>query len=257
MALGSLTFDRYMEEHYGAVPGMSSAFAARVCAALMRIQASEGWGGNVAEIGAFEGRFLIALALVMQPGERAIAIDLFDWPDIHLNVRLSNRLRLFGLAECVDAVCGDSRSMTPDMVSLPKYDRRIRLFHVDGDHSASSLAQDMVLAFESVESWGVICLDDMLSPAYPELGLTVAEVLRANPEWSVFCVVDREDIVAQSKFLLCRQEFVQRYTEGLTEAFEPNVWRMDARFATHRALVLAPEPRLPQFNPGGTVEMIQ
>lgn len=257
MSASSLMFDRYMEEHYAAVPGMSSAFAARACAAVMRMQADEGWSGNVAEIGAFEGRFLIALALVLQPGERALAIDLFDWPDIHINMRLSKRLRSFGLEDRVDIVCADSRSMTPDGIIAARYGGKIRFFHIDGDHQVSSLIQDMALALQCMEPWGVICLDDMLSPAYPELGLAVAEVLRTHPEWTVFCVIDREDIAASSKFLLCRKEYVQRYTDGLAAAFEPNVWQMGAQFAAHQALVLAPEPRLVRFHLGGTVEVVQ
>jgi hypothetical protein len=257
MSLDALTFDRYMEEHYTAVPGMSSAFAAQVCGALMQMQTAAGWRGNVAEIGAFEGRFLIALALSLQPGERALAIDLFDWPDIHINMRLSERLRSFGLADRVDIMCADSRLLTPDMVAAARYDNKVRLFHIDGDHQAQSLTQDMALAFGSMEPWGLVCLDDMLSPAYPDLGIAVAEALRAHPKWTVFCVVDREDIVASSKFLLCQQQYVQHYTDGLIRAFERNVWQMGAQFTACRALVLAPEPRLPRFNPGGTVEMIQ
>lgn len=257
MSLGSLTFDRYMDEHYTAVPGMSSAFAARVCAALMQMQTRAGWCGNVAEIGAFEGRFLIALALALQPGERALAIDLFDWPDIHINMRLSERLCSFGVADRVDIMCADSRSMTSDMIAADRYDHKVRFFHIDGDHQAQSLAQDMALAFGSMERWGLVCLDDMLSPAYPELGFAVAEALRTHPEWVVFCVIDREDIAASSKFLLCRQEYVQHYTDGLTHAFERNVWQMGAQFAAHKALVLTPKPRLARFNPGGTVDMVQ
>lgn len=257
MSFASLTFDRYMQEHYLAVPGMSSAFAARVCAAVTRMQADAGWRGNIAEIGAFEGRFLIALALTMAPDERALAIDVYDWPDIHVSLRLSQRLRSFGLAERVDILCADSRSMTPEMIGAARYGQALRFFHIDGDHQAHSLRRDMALAFANMEPHGVICLDDMLSPAYPELGLAVAQALDANPQWVVFCVIDREDIAASAKFLLCRQDYVQRYTQALSTAFERNVWGMGAQFSAHQALVLAPTPRLARFNPGGTVELIQ
>ncbi|MCW0447185.1 hypothetical protein NB706_000019 [Xanthomonas sacchari] len=249
-------FERYMEEYYASVPGMSSAFAARVCAALMRIQSGAGWHGNLAEIGAFEGRFLIALALTLQRGEKALAIDLFDWPDIHVNVRLLERLRTFGLIERVDIICADSRALTPDMIAAGRYGQKLRFFHIDGDHQAQSLAQDMALALASMEPWGLVCLDDMLSPAYPELACTVADVLRMHSEWMVFCVIDREDISASSKFLLCRREYVQYYTDGLVRAFKPNVWQMRAQFSAYQALVLAPKPRLMRFGPGGTVEAI-
>lgn len=257
MSPAPLTFDRYMREHYDAVPGMSSAFAAQVCAATMRLQRERGWGGDAAEIGAFEGRFLIALALALQPGERALAIDLYDWPDIHVGLRLRERLAGLGLAERVDIICADSRRLAPQRLGGGEGGRAIRFFHIDGDHQPQSLARDMALAFACMAPWGVICLDDMLSPAYPELGIAVAQTLQANPQWAVFCVVDREDIAAAAKFLLCRQEYAQAYGEALAREFADRVWGMQAQFARHRALVLAPRPRLTRFNPGGSVDPVQ
>lgn len=257
MSQAPLSLDRYLREHYEAVPGMSSAFAARACATLMQVQAGQGWRGDVAEIGAFEGRFLIALALGLQAGERALAIDRFDWPDIHVGLRLSERLRGFGLSERVETICADSRRLRPQRLTGPDGARAIRLFHIDGDHQASSLAQDMALAFACMAPWGVVCLDDMLSPAYPELGIAVAQTLQANPQWTVFCVLDREDIAAAAKFLLCRQEYAQPYVDALTQSFPHRVWGMAAQFAQHRALVLSPQPRLTRFNPGGSVDRIQ
>src|SRR5438132_772119 len=48
---------------------------------LMRMQTEMGVSGPVAEIGPFEGRFFIALAHALAPGEKALGIDLFDWPN--------------------------------------------------------------------------------------------------------------------------------------------------------------------------------
>ena len=257
MLTDSVLFERYMDEHYLAVPGMSSKFAALVGAAVMRLQTAAGWRGNVAEIGAFEGRFLIALALQLQPGEKAFAIDVFDWPDIHINLRLSARLEAFGLAGSVDVVCADSRYLQPDMLVAGEDARKVRFFPIDGDHQVPSLISDMELALACMEPWGVICLDDMLSPAYPELGLAVAQCLARNPDWIVFCVIDREDIAASSKFLVCRREYAEHYTSGLARECAPHAWQMQARFAAHEALVLSPAPRLVRFNPGGTVDTVQ
>lgn len=257
MSQAPLSLDRYLREHYEAVPGMSSAFAARVCAALMRIQAGQGWRGDVAEIGAFEGRFLIALALGLQADERALAIDRFDWPDIHVGLRLRERLSGFGLAERVETICADSRRLHPQRLTGADGARAIRLFHIDGDHQAASLVQDMALAFACMAPWGVVCLDDMLSPAYPELGIAVAQTLQAHPQWTVFCVLDRENIAAAAKFLLCRRDYAQTYSEALTRDFPERVWGMAAQFAQHRALVLSTQPRLMRFNPGGSVDRIQ
>ncbi len=73
--------DRYLSGAYFAIPGMSSRFAAAICCGLLKIQHELGVTGPVAEIGTFQGRFFIALALALEPGERALGIDLFHMAD--------------------------------------------------------------------------------------------------------------------------------------------------------------------------------
>ena len=73
--------DRYLADGYASVIGMSSRFAAAISGGLLRIQTELGVGGHVAEIGAFEGRYFIALAHALAPGEKALGIDHFEWPN--------------------------------------------------------------------------------------------------------------------------------------------------------------------------------
>src|SRR3989304_1282229 len=78
---GIAAVDRYLDDGFAGVVGMSSRFAAAVCCGLMRLQKELGVTGPVAEIGPFEGRFFIALAHALGPGEVALGIDKFDWPN--------------------------------------------------------------------------------------------------------------------------------------------------------------------------------
>jgi hypothetical protein len=73
--------DRYLDDGYMSVVGMSSRFAAAICCGLMRVQSEMGVDGSVVEVGPFEGRFFIALAHALKPGEQALGIDKFDWPN--------------------------------------------------------------------------------------------------------------------------------------------------------------------------------
>src|SRR5262245_61817866 len=68
---GIAAVDRYLEVGYDSVPGMSSRFSAAICCGLMRIQAELGVSGPITEIGAFEGRFFIALAHALGPAGTA------------------------------------------------------------------------------------------------------------------------------------------------------------------------------------------
>src|SRR4029077_20884705 len=81
IASGHPAIDRYLAQSYERVRGMSSRFAAAICGHLIRRQSALGIGGQIVEIGTFEGRFFIAMALGLAPGEKALGIDRFDWPD--------------------------------------------------------------------------------------------------------------------------------------------------------------------------------
>jgi hypothetical protein len=223
---------------------MSSRFAAAVAAATLRLQSESGVAGHVAEIGAFEGRFLIALAHALSPDERAIGIDHFIWPDEGVRERFEKNCAQYGPSGRIITLKADSRELKPEELLAVAPGNRIRFFHVDGEHTADHLTKDLALALRTIDEKGVICLDDMLHPAYPTLGLTVDAFLKAHPEMQVFCVVDREDIVAATKFMLCRREHAAFYADGLKRAFPEHVWALGADFVTYQALVLAPEPKL-------------
>ena len=60
---GNPAVDRYIAEGYATVRGMSSRFAATICGHVIRRQSELGIAGHIAEIGTFEGRFFIAMAL--------------------------------------------------------------------------------------------------------------------------------------------------------------------------------------------------
>ena len=68
---GIAAVDRYLAKGYDEVRGMSSRFSATICGHLLRRQSEMGVHGSVAEIGTFEGRFFIAMALALGNGEHA------------------------------------------------------------------------------------------------------------------------------------------------------------------------------------------
>src|ERR1700733_1953384 len=72
IASGHPAIDRYLAESYERVRGMSSRFAAAICGHLIRRQSALGIGGELVEIGTFEGRFFIVMALGLAPGEKAL-----------------------------------------------------------------------------------------------------------------------------------------------------------------------------------------
>jgi hypothetical protein len=242
--LVSTPADRYLDGGYLAVRGMSSLFAARIIVGLLRRQTATGIAGHIAEIGVFEGRLLIAMALSLADGERALAIDPFTWPDLGLHGRFEANCDAHGVpAGRLAVLQHDSRSVTPRQLLDAAGGGIVRFLHIDGEHTAGHLASDLRLA-AAVAPDGVLALDDMLHPVYPTLALTVHAFLDAEPDWRVLAIIDREDLVGAAKYLLCRKPAAPGYEAWLRSAFASHVLPMDADFESYRALVITPEPKL-------------
>ena len=237
--------DTYLEESYDKVIGMSSRFAAAVTCGLMRIQSDLGVAGPVAELGAFEGRFFIALAKSLKDGERALGIDTFEWPNPQVIDRFeANCVRQRVPAERRITWKADSNKITPEELLAKLADEKVRLIHVDGEHTQAALSKDLELATAVIRDGGVIVLDDMLHPGYPTLMLAVQAYLDRHPDMTVLCIIDRESIFAATKFILCQKSWFKKYEAGLLEAFRANVWPMGANFEPHWCLVLSLDTRL-------------
>lgn len=249
---GNPAVDRYVAEGYESVPGMSSAFAATICGHLIRRQSELGITGSIAEIGTFEGRFFIALALGLAPTERALGIDTFDWPDATVLDRFHANCARHGLAR-YSAIKGNTRDLSPatirDALSgqelAPQVsDEKVRFFHIDGEHSREALLVDLALAEAVLDPRGMICLDDMLHPGYPLMVVAVHEWLKRHPDWRVLAIIDREDIVAAAKFVLCRSDVVPLFEQDLMDTFKAQHFIMGGDWEDHLSVVLTPKPRI-------------
>jgi hypothetical protein len=243
---GNPAVDRYIAEGYETVRGMSSAFAATIAGHVIRRQTELGIKGHIAEVGTFEGRFFIAMALGLAEGERALGIDTFDWPNAGLYDRFIGHCDRLGLArERYVAIKATTRNLTPaDITKALGGEHKVRFWHIDGDHARDSLTIDLDLAFATMHPQGVLCLDDMLHPGYPLLVVAVHEWLERHPDMRVLCVIDREDIVAAAKFMICHKDAVPLYEQDLMDSFKAQHWTLGSEWERYFCVVLTPKPRL-------------
>jgi predicted O-methyltransferase YrrM len=241
---GNAAADRYLAQGFERVVGMSSRFAAAICCRLMALQTELGVAGHVAEIGAFEGRFFIALAHCLGPGERALGMDIFEWPNAEVLGRFEANCDRHGIPpERRITWKVDSGKTTAEEVAA-RAGGPIRLFHIDGEHSRAALTKDLELATRVIAPGGLIVLDDMLHPGYPTLMVAVQQYLERHPEMVALAIIDRETIVAATKFVLCRAEWFKRYEAAMLEIFKGEIWPLGADFEPHWCLVLSQDTRL-------------
>jgi predicted O-methyltransferase YrrM len=242
---GNSAVDYYLGESYERVRGMSSRFAAAICCYLMRRQTTLGIKGDVVEIGTFEGRFFIAMALGLASPERAIGIDRFDWPDEKIEARFLTNCAAHGVAsERFVSWKADSREITPAMLREKLGGHAVRFSHIDSHHARECLTNDLELIHAVLHPDGIICLDDMLHPGYPMLAAAAFDYLARHPEMRLLCIIDREDIVAAPKFLICREAMRGLYEHDLMEAFSRFHFPLNADMESYFGLVLTPWPRL-------------
>jgi len=242
---GHAAIDRYLADGYSRVRGMSSRFAAAICGHVIRRQTGLGIGGDMVEIGAFEGRFFIAMALGLAPGERALGIDLFIWPDDGVHGRLLANCAAAGLPrERFETWKGDTRTLPPDGLRSKLRIEQARFVHIDGEHSRECLSHDLELAHHVLHPSGVIAVDDMLHPGYPALVVAVLDYLKRHSDMAVACIIDREDISAAAKFLLCRADAVALYEQDLMTSFARFHYIAGGDLNDRLTLVLTPEPKL-------------
>jgi hypothetical protein len=245
---GNPVVDRYIADGYASVRGMSSRFAATICGHIIRRQSELGIKGHIAEIGTFEGRFFIAMALGLAPGEKALGIDTFEWPNSGVLGLFHSHCARHGLArERYVAIKADIRSLTPDDFAA-RLGGPIRFFHIDGDHSREHLLADLALAEAVLHPQGMICLDDMLHPGYPLLVVAVHEWLERHPDWRVLLVIDREDIVAAAKFVLCHKDVVPLFEQDLMDTFKEQHFVLGSEWERYFCVVLTPNPRLAEVD---------
>ena len=249
---GNPVVDRYIADGYDTVRGMSSAFAATICGHIIRRQSELGIKGHIAEIGTFEGRFFIAMALGLQPDERALGIDTFNWPNEGLLDLFHAHCARLGLArERYTAIKANIRDVSAEDIRKALGGREsdsVRFWHLDGDHSREQLLLDLALAESTLHPQGMICLDDMLHPGYPLLVVAVYEWLERHPDWRVLCVIDREDIVAAAKFLLCHKDVVPLFEQDLMDTFKAQHFVLGSEWERYFCVVLTPQPRLAEVD---------
>ena len=241
---GNPAVDRYIAEGYETVRGMSSEFAATICGHIIRRQTELGIKGHIAEIGTFEGRFFIAMALGLAQGECALGIDTFNWPNDGLLDLFHSHCARLGLArERYTAIKANARELSAHDIRKA-LDGPIRFWHLDGDHARDQLILDLDLALATLHPQGMIVLDDMLHPGYPLLIVAVLEWLDRHPDWRVLCVIDREDIVAAAKFVLCHKDVVPLFEQDLMDTFKAQHWVLGSEWERYFCVVLTPNPRI-------------
>jgi hypothetical protein len=211
-----MSVDYYSRYGHKKVAGWLEPDAIRLVRELAEYQRTSGVSGNIAEIGVHHGRLFLLLHLLRAPGERSLAVDIFD--DQHLNrddsgcgnraVFESNLHRhADGL---IDVVVLNSDSLEIDGKRVRKaLDGEVRLFSVDGGHTPELTLHDLTTAQESLTNGGIVLLDDCFNGAWPGV---------AEGAWRYLGTTNRNLVpfaIGFNKTLFTAPEWAARYADAV------------------------------------------
>lgn len=176
--------------------------------------------GPVAEIGVFEGKFLIGLAKTFgcSADNRAQAIDVFDMQMFNLDKAgvgkqevLEANFDAHGPGRAaLDCIRMDSLSLRQrDAQNLLDAHGPFAFFSVDGCHEVAHTMNDIEFAMSVISNDGIIAVDDYTNPNWPGVQEAVAKMYLMRD----FAFVPL--LVSCNKLLLCSYSRLTEYLNAV------------------------------------------
>jgi hypothetical protein len=180
-------FNKYLQ-HADSIQGWFDVGFLPLLNVIDQVHVSLRERGHVGEIGVFHGKSFLPLCLVRHQGECAVGIDCFSDQSCNLSgsgfqsgsngrQHVERNVRLvLGSMNNVKIIEGDAKRL-----SAGEYRRAAggdyRIWHVDGGHTFSEVVHDVIACEACLTRLGVIVLDDVCNPEWPEVGLAMYQVL--------------------------------------------------------------------------------
>ncbi|HEY0790884.1 MAG TPA: class I SAM-dependent methyltransferase [Chthoniobacterales bacterium] len=190
---------------YLSIPGFSWPESFAIWDFFLSEQSQAGVAGNLLEIGVYYGQSALLLAYHAKVSEHLVLVDPTDFVETaRKNVEAAK-------AENVRII--KARSDDGSVRNLSQaYGRTFRWVHIDGDHRAEAVLNDLGIADKLLKAKGIICIDDFFSPRYPGITYAVLQYLQAHPEelTLVLCGFNKGYLVRPSAARACLEAIRHR-----------------------------------------------
>jgi Methyltransferase domain len=203
--------DRYLRLKFYTIEGYMSRLDAFVFREILVGQIKSGISGSLVEIGVHYGRSFFVLASGRSGDESSLGVDLFEDDELYKNPQAIGRLAGFN-ANCQklhfsfsssEIMKQDSLKLSPD--DIVRRVGRVRFFSVDGGHMYQHLANDLLLAAKVMVPGGIISVDDILNPLWPEVSIATFDWLR-SPSVPLVPFLSTQD-----KLYICNRDYADFY----------------------------------------------
>ncbi|HXZ39886.1 MAG TPA: class I SAM-dependent methyltransferase [Terriglobales bacterium] len=216
MDIDSIAIDRYATHSIQTVRGYMSSLDALVIAALLKYQDKTSITGHLCEIGVHHGRLFLMLALARRPGERSLAIDLFEDDAMNSGTEHAGRDRaLFVNAHRLQISLSDQEIFKTSSLDIKAADilkrttGAVRFFSVDGGHLYKEVENDLRLAEQTLTPDGIMAVDDFFNPLWADVSIATGEFLRHTDKLVPFAIT--------AKLYLSTPALAEKYQTSLRE----------------------------------------
>jgi hypothetical protein len=208
---------RYLSEGQNEVKGWLNPVDAQLIASIGNLQTEHDIGGGVGEIGVYHGKLFIILYLLRNPYEKAFCIDVFEHQELNLDQSgglvspatfRDNVVRHAGSFD-VHVMSRSSEQVAADEILSAV--GPVRLFSVDGGHTAELTLNDLTLAEQSLDQAGVVVLDDYFNRMWPAVSNGCNQFFQRTNRLAPFAI-------SVNKVFFSCAERAEFYREGLREA---------------------------------------
>ncbi|WMY07506.1 class I SAM-dependent methyltransferase [Paraburkholderia phenoliruptrix] len=181
----------YLQGGIEQVEGWIEPISAVYIAYLSLEQVRLGLVGDVAEIGVHHGRLFLLLANAITSSETAHAIDVFDDQEKNIDQSGHGNRQVFERNVRHFAPTANVNIIQESSLDLDKTgftDREIRMFSIDGGHTAAITRNDLQVAEKCLVDGGIVVLDDVLNPHWLGVVSGLADYLRTGGTLVPFAV---------------------------------------------------------------------
>jgi hypothetical protein len=231
------TLDQYVSKGHHTVDGWFGGDQIAILLYGAQVQDRLGIKGGVAEVGVHHGRLFILLMLLRRPGERAIAIDVFDMQEFNtdgsglgdLETLKKNIAAHVGSEDGLEIIKNDSMLVTPrDVVAWG----RIRIFSVDGSHTTHNTASDLRLAHDCLVHGGLVVVDDYFNGGFPMVAEGVVRFMLLSPVVNIVPV-----LTGANKVVFTTKSHHRQYLEAYRSMpLSDGKWLSEREFFGHPCL---------------------
>lgn len=206
----------YSRSGKNSVRGWLARCDAELFQTLLTAQVERNIDGAVAEIGVHHGKSFIPMA-ISNGGRKSYAIDIFGRQDLNIDAsgsgdkqRFLSNLRRFGVAP--DGITIDQRLSTAVLpADIDSAVGKVRFFHIDGGHHLDAIVNDLYLAEAVMLPEGIIAVDDVFRPEWPEVSMGLFNYLAGKKRDFV------PFAVGFNKTYLCERACAETYRSHLLE----------------------------------------